>query len=520
MRWQNNCHLYFFSSDDIYQKIHVFYFMAKLLNIGATYMPNYSTTSSDGTKRTLPCVMFFFDSDESTSKMVAALSGLKGLRVNGGAVTKVVKLDDYKKFIYGQGAFQKILSEFEKYGYVYDTNNLSNLEQIVEKEIQDVLTDDASSKIYTDNASFIDDIIKAMEENMNDPRFMSYVNAVGSIQYVGDDTLSKVTKLSTKNTIMVLSQWVNAGNQGQPTFLATRRQWQVFFHREVMPNATPLYAVAPKDTEKRSIRQTMSDYGISQQKYDSDAMVRKQVDTLTNDKDYGQYNNTSFGLNNPYYDYSQTTLIQGHQEVYDFDGVSNVDKDKSADDDKSRGDILKNAISGETPVDVKTVLSNITEYAIKTNNQELQTAANKGLRAAVEYMADNSKTILRENDQNKIKLYKNLIIALVLKRLRQNGDYSDKLIMNSMGQLRSYGGFNKKAFYAVSSDFENIIFVCKGITEGASPDTLSWVMDALGISPDEFRAMPRDEQEADEAISNVRESFIRTFNNILKHDMR
>ena len=133
-----------------------------------------------------------------------------------------------------------------------------------------------------------------MEENMSDPNFMNYVNAVGSIQYVGDDVLSKVTMLSHKNCIMVLSQWVNAGNQGAPRFLATKRQWSLFFNRDVNQDATPLYAVGPKDVTHRSVKQTMADFGVSQADYDANAMVRKQIDTLTNDKDFGQYINTEF----------------------------------------------------------------------------------------------------------------------------------------------------------------------------------------------------------------------------------
>ena len=295
--------------------------MAKLLKIGAAYAPNYKVTLSDGTKKVEPYVLFFFDSDPRTADIVAGSNVVKNLRTDGDSVVKAIKVDKYKDFIYGQKMLPRILAEFEKYGYLYDTSKLNSLEASVEQEIQNVLSNDASSKIYADNSSFIDDIIKAMEENLNDPKFLSYVNAVGSIQYVGDDVLSKVTKLSYKNTCMVLSQWVNSGHVGQPTYLATKRQWSKFFNRDIIPGATPLYIVNPKDVTHRSLNQTMRDYGVSQAQYDSNPMIRKQIDTLTNDKEYGQYVNHEFGLNglSPYYDYSETVLQAGAQSNYDFE---------------------------------------------------------------------------------------------------------------------------------------------------------------------------------------------------------
>jgi len=497
--------------------------MAKLLKIGVEYIPNYTVTLQDGTKKVEPCVMFYFDSDDKTANIVAASCPVKGLKSKGDSVTKAVKVDKYKDFIYGKKMFPRILAEFEKYGYVYDTSQLNNLEASVEQEVQNVLNSDASNKIYSDNTSFIDDIIKAMEENLNDPKFMAYVNAVGSIQYVGDDVLSKVTKLSYKNTCMVLSQWVNAGNSGQPTYLATKRQWSKFFNRDVNPGATPLYIVNPKDVTHRGLKQTMQAYGVSQAQYDSNPMIRKQIDTLMNDKDYGQYNNHMFGLNgiSPYYDYSQTSLQPGAQSNYDFDniGTTNVDKDKDKAEDEKRGDILAAATGADSRLSEDSIIKNLQEYAVKNNDTELINILNSGnnvIVKAVTYLADNSKTILREVDQNKKKLYHGVLVALVLKRLQIATDYSDKLINTNMSQLRTYGGLNKQAFYAVGADFENIILIINGVNESVNNNMFMWMLNALGVSVDEFKAMPNTEQEAEEMVNNVRESFIKTFNNLLK----
>ena len=497
--------------------------MAKLLKIGAAYIPNYKVTSQDGTTKIEPHVLFYFDSDEKTANLVAGSGVAKGLKADGDSVIKAVKLDKYKDFIYGKKMFPRILDAFEQCGYVYDINNLNALEANVEQEVQNVLSSDASSKIYADNASFIDDIIKAMEENLNDPKFLSYVNAVGSIQYVGDDVLSKVTKLSYKNTCMVLSQWVNAGKGGQPTYLATKRQWSKFFNRDVVPGATPLYIVNPKDVVHRSIKQTMKDYGVSQAQYDSNPMIQKQIDTLTNDKDYGQYNNTKFGLNgiSPYYDYSETVLQQGAQSNYDFDNMNNgnFDTDKDKAEDEKRGDILAAATGAGNKKSDAEIIKNLEAHAVKTNDTNLINILKSGgnvITKSIEYLADNSKTILREVDENKKKLYKGVLVAFVLKRLQIDTDYSDKLLMNNMSQLKTYGGLNKTVFHAIGSDFENIVNLIYGITESVSNNTLLWMLNAIGMSIEEYKALPNTEQEAEAMMNNVRESFIKIFNNLLK----
>lgn len=497
--------------------------MAKLLKIGAAYVPNQKIVLPDGTQKVEPRVLFYFNSDDRTSNIVAGSGVAKGLKAEGDSIVKAVKVDKYKDFIYGQNVFPKILSAFERCGYVYDTNQLNALEASVEQEIQNVLNSDASNKIYADNSSFIDDIIKAMEENLNDPKFLSYVNAVGSIQYVGDDVLSKVTKLSYKNTCMVLSQWVNAGKQGQPTYLATKRQWSKFFNRDVVPGATPLYIVNPKDVTPRSVRQTMNDYGVTQAQYDSNPMIRKQIDTLTNDKNYGQYNNSSFGLNgiSPYYDYSETVLQPGEQSNYDFDNMemSNIDKDKDKAEDEKRGDILAAATGANNRKSEEDIIKSLQEYAVKNNNTDLINIIKNGnnvIIKSVEYLAENSKTILREVDQKKKNLYLGVLVALVLKRLKINPDYSDRLLTSNMSQLREYGGLNKKVFYAVGSDFENIISIINGINESVSNSTLMWMLNTLGMSVEEFKALPNSEEDAGEMLNNIKESFIKAFNNLLK----
>jgi len=495
--------------------------MAKLLKIGAAYVPNYEVTLSDGSKKIEPHVIFFFEADPRTAAIVASSCGVKNLEAKDDYVMRPIKVDLYKKFIYGQKMLPTILDAFEKNGYVYDKNNLNQLEANVEKEIQSVLSSDASSQIYADKSSFIDDIIKALEDNLKNPAFTSYVQSIGAVQYVGDDVIGKLTTLSYDNTCLVMSQWIKAGKQGHPTHLATRRQWSKFFNRDISPSGIPLYIVTPKDTVKRSKAQTMAAFGVTQAQYDADAMLRRQIDTLKNDKDYGIMNNAKFGLNgiSPYYDLSDTVLQPGQPEVYDWQNNCpiNINVNKTKQEDEKKGEII-NAVMGDrkTESDIMTALTNYATKKNDTNLLSILTSKGNTVRRAFEYLAENSKTILREDDQRKKNLYLNVLLIFLFVRFGVDTDYANTLLSRYSSQISSYGGLNKKTFHAIGSDFENIVGIINGVKESVSNNTLMWMLNVLGMSVEEYKAMPNTEEEADNMFNGVRESFIRTFNNLLR----
>lgn len=495
--------------------------MAKLLKIGAAYVPNYEVPTSDGSKKIEPHVIFFFEADPRTAAIVASSCGVRNIEAKDDYVSKAIKVDLYKKFIYGQKMLPAILDAFEKNGYVYDKNNLNKLEANVEKEIQSVLSSDASSQIYADKASFIDDIIKSLEQNMQNPAFTAYVQSIGAVQYVGDDVIGKLTTLSYDNTCLVMSQWIKAGKQGQPTHLATRRQWSKFFNRDISPSGIPLYIVTPKDTVKRSKAQTMAAFGVTQAQYDADAMLQRQIDTLQNDKDYGIMNNSKFGLNgiSPYYDLSDTVLQPGQPEVYDWQNNCpiNINVNKTKKEDEKKSEIIS-AVMGDRKSEAD-IITALTNYATKKNDTNLLailTSKGNTVRRAFEYLAENSKTIVRENDQRKKNLYLSLLLIFLFTRFGVETDYANNLLARYSSQITNYGKLNKTAFHAVGSDFQNIVAIINGVKESVSNNTLMWMLKVLGMSVEEYKAMPDTEEEAEARLNGVRESFIRTFNNLLR----
>ena len=270
--------------------------MAKILSIGAKYIPNMKAgVDQNGKTIFSPTVIFYFNCDNRTANIVAGSGAAKGLAVDGDALIRAVKVDDYKKFIYGKNAFPKILSALEQIGgYVYDINSLPNLEAQVEQVINDVVTSDLSSKLQIDRGAYIDDILKALEQNFNDPNFMQYLNSIGSIRRLDPDDYEKIISFSALNNAMILTQWLKSGHQGVPRFLATAVQWKIF-NREPIQGAKPIYAVRPTGTEKGSKSAAMRKFGIDQQTYASNAMSRLLVNKGMNDINYGDTNNNVGG---------------------------------------------------------------------------------------------------------------------------------------------------------------------------------------------------------------------------------
>lgn len=515
--------------------------MAKLLTIGAKYSPQVKVGIDINTKKPIlkPMVFFFFNCDSQTANMVCGAGVAKDLEVKGDAVVRAVNVDDYKKFIYGKKAFPNIISAIEKFGgYVYDMNDLPNLESQVEQVIQNTVSSDLSSKLQIDRGAYIDDILKALEQNFNDPKFMQYLQSIGSIRRLDPDDYEKIISFSALNNAMILTQWLKSGHQGIPRFMATKVQWQIF-NREPINGAKPIYAVRPSGTQKGSKSAAMNASGIGQQDYDNNAMARLVVNKFMNDINYGQTNNNSGGFNvdGPYYDFSETQLIQGMQDNYDFNqivnnkAITNINDAAKKEDDAKRFDFLNSADDGSVKLDPKTLLVNISNFASKVGDMSLSNIAAKGdLNRCIDYLVENSVTIKRlrgkgytgwndavKASKEKRNIYIDLTRALIYMRFGINLDTAKSIIATNLSIIKKKGGtgYNQNAFNSVLTDFQNIYFIMAGLNEDLNSDLFVWGLNALGISVEEYRNMPKTEEEAVAEINGVRESFIKNFNMLL-----
>jgi hypothetical protein len=122
---------------------------------------------------------------------------------------------------------------------------------------------------------------------------------------------------------------------------------------------------------------------------------------------------------------------------------------------------------------------------------------------------------VKEAGKKKI-IYAELTKALIYMRFGIFMDSAKRIIANNMSIIKKRdGSFNKNMFNAVISDFQNIYFIMAGLTEANVDDLFTWALNTLGVSVEEYKAMPNTEEEALAELNNVRESFIKNFNKLL-----
>lgn len=517
----------FFMFYNIYKEICDYRFMAKLLTIGCAYHPNEKVKNPDGTSSKVSLLDIYFNCDARTASLIHGSGVVKGVHVDGDSLVKTIMADKYKDFIYGKKAFPTIISEFEKYGYVFDMSKLDELNDSIEQTINNFAQSGIQTKINNDVYAFIEQLLDAMEKNMNDPNFMAFLDSIGAIKkFVGNDNLDDLLELTPENKLMILTQWLASGHQGSPTYVATKKQFKEGGY-VVNPNATPLYFVYRTDAVKRSRKKTLSDIGATQADWDSDDLLKVQVAKLQNDKDFGNNNAKSFRVGEPYYDISECTPFRQSNlmdKILARDSAKNINRDLDKDANlKKKSDVIANIQTiNQNILDNNTMCQNAKAYADKIGDKKLARVASSGIASqVVKFLADNAEAYLRNaaqrNSGQHTRQTRDLLEALALKKLGLGSQDVDRIIVQNCNFLRRNGKVNKDMFITVASDLENIYYIMSNnLNESVvSNDMLKFVLDSCGVSVEEFKNMPQNEMEANEMVNDVRESFIRTFNKLL-----
>lgn len=499
------------------------------LTIGVQYKPtNVVKDAATGKQTYLPVVLFYFNCDPQTANMVVASGVSKGLNVNGNSVVKKVKAEKIEDFIMKSEVFQKIIGEFEKYGYAYDLNNRDALLQEAQQQIDNYVQNGMQKQINADVSTFIDNLVDLMEKNLNDPNFQAFLHAVNIKKFMSGDDIDQLTDLKITNKIMALSQWINHGRQGTPKFIATAKQYRLAGY-QVNPGATPMYIMGPHKDEVvgRSKSQVISDYGITDLASNDKRQI--DVDRLSHDKDYGHNNAKKFQLWGPCYSILDCTNVANSNLEDYIDKLGDFSVNITTTDAKSQAQAqvqAKSDILSKFQMDNQNIISdsvmcqNAKKYADNIGDKKLAAVANnQSATDVIKFLVNNNEVYLRNKQQRYAQHSPQslqLLEALAIKVMGLDATEADKVIAANAKSLRNNGKVNKDLFYSVAAELENIYFILKGISEAkSSSDMLMFVLNACGISVDEFRNMPENEQEANEMVSNVRENFIRTFNKLL-----
>ena len=188
---------------------------------------------------------------------------------------------------------------------------------------------------------------------------------------------------------------------------------------------------------------------------------------------------------------------------------------------QAKSDILsKFQMDNQNIISDSVMCQNAKKYADNIGDKKLAAVANnQSATDVIKFLVNNNEVYLRNKQQRYAQHSPQslqLLEALAIKVMGLDATEADKVIAANAKSLRNNGKVNKDLFYSVAAELENIYFILKGISEAkSSSDMLMFVLNACGISVEEFRNMPENEQEANEMVSNVRENFIRTFNKLL-----
>ena len=493
------------------------------LTIGCRYDPSTKIDNPDGTSTPKPMVVFFFNCDAQTAQIIDGMGVSKGLRAIGNSLVKKVPEDRYKDFIFGNNAFPKIINALEQYGYVYDMNSRDALAASVQQEIDNFANSGLQKKINADVATFVEQLANAMQKNLNDPAFMAYFHSIGTMKKcnVNGGEIDKLVEFTVSNQVLALTQWLKAGNQGSPYYIATKKQFRLAGY-EVNDDATPMYLMIPnrKDLQKSSEGEAINKFGITD--YATNDKRKIDVSKLANDANYGNNNVKSFELCPfPFYSINQCTEIRTNNlkdYIANHDHAGDIDPDSDKDTQaKMKSDIItKIELENQNVISEPAMCQNAKKYAESKGDKKLASIASRGNAAdIIHFLANNAETYLR-NEAQRYAAHtgdsKKLLEAISLKKMGLNVDYADRELMSRAQNIK----MNQLLLVSITSDLENIYNILSGLAESAiSNNMFMFVLNSIGMSVEDFKHLPKTEQEAQEMANNVRESFVRTFNKLL-----
>lgn len=235
----------------------------------------------------------------------------------------LIDWDEFKDDYFGedgQGGEKEILNELfnmiEDYKYTISDSD----KKIVESTPQ--VVEGTRKALKNANGNNVTSMINNFFENLHSPQVQKLLNSVkvvtnnesstqqdiGNVDKGSAKAILATQALSVRNTVWIISQWLNYNKSGNPTMIATANQWQNI-GRYVSNGATPLVALMPyryNGDEMGEIGASDLFGGVTRNDaYNMDkgvgrAFDRKSKHQKVNDGNYGKV---------IYYDISDTDVI-------------------------------------------------------------------------------------------------------------------------------------------------------------------------------------------------------------------
>lgn len=235
----------------------------------------------------------------------------------------LIDWDEFKDDYFGedgQGGEKEILNELfnmiEDYKYTISDSD----KKIVESTPQ--VVEGTRKALKNANENNVTSMINNFFENLHSPQVQKLLNSVkvvtnnesstqqdiGNVDKGSAKAILATQALSVRNTVWIISQWLNYNKSGNPTMIATANQWQNI-GRYISNGATPLVALMPyryNGDEMGEIGASDLFGGVTRNDaYNMDkgvgrAFDRKSKHQKVNDGNYGKV---------IYYDISDTDII-------------------------------------------------------------------------------------------------------------------------------------------------------------------------------------------------------------------
>ena len=431
----------------------------------------------------------------------------------------------------------KILSIIEQnVGYVADVNSLSSLQSRLQL-VKDEIKNSDSNAVATVTNQYIRDLVAGMAKDYNDPRFQQIMNSIhvfsngGFAQqgntYNDSDVLFKETKLTVENILRILAQWNKAGRSGIPTYLATANQWDRYFGGKVRQDALKLYIMRPNDGVAAVSKKTVArQLNIDPSNAYASGAKGKAIGSLSRGGGMDNWRKKADKYAPVcYYDISDVdnvdpnSLTGNSSNYYDPNTVTADTVDADAVIDPNADSTNNNDIVNDTPVMTEDIMrKKLLKLSSDTNNNGIRLAIQRdGTIGGLIYLISNSKEILRDHDVTRKQATIEQVLFIILRHYHIFENEMINLWKKHITKLvKSDKSVNEQLIVEMWSFAYNIISLLEGIKEsGGCSLTLADVIGYLGLTIEDFKKLPKTQEEAMLNRQHVRENFIKTFNNLL-----
>lgn len=413
------------------------------------------------------------------------------------------------------------------YGFLESTNRyeMPSLQEIMVK-LNSVMDDSFTQKDVDAVDKTTDDMYVEFMQKIQEPKVQELLKSMGQYHIA---TTTYGWKRSMDNVLKAYAQKPDA------TFVQTRYEWFHRYNREIVPNATRILLVAPKQDYNCSmsdILETMRSLG-----YDSNTnFMNLSTQQQEHIKIVTIYHTGRGFEHKAYYDISDTVLIPGKPDIWadeagfdnNFTGHLNQ---KAMDDVMSKGVSYDGVDASEiynreegnpqflNAAIVKGITNKYPEVKPITNGNPLMAFENNVKNLANYLLETKSKIVRQENRDLGVKIITAFVLAFsklqpnrILENLKQDIMSREAYLelrdrINDIMRLLNNSMIKRENYMRIDESLPYL-------------QTLDQMFDLMGIDPTEVSSYQEQGfamESKEDKMKTIKESFMKTLNRLNEH---